>query len=114
MERQRILVTGDLREIMHNIYYMRRGNVLTLQDGRNVLFMGGAHSVDKDAREPEVDWFPEEIIAERDLHNLPEDKDIDIVISHTCSNEIFEKLIKMSGVIAYNKDPSREALYRMF
>lgn len=96
-------------EIMHNIYYMRRGNTLTLPDGRNVLFMGGAHSIDKDAREPGIDWFPQETISEADLYNLP-DEEVDIVISHTCPTEIFDKLSKMTGMIKNGGDPSRNAL----
>jgi len=97
-------------EVMNNIYYMRRGNVLTLPDGRNVLFMGGANSIDRDAREPGIDWFPQEVISEADLHNLP-DVDIDIVVSHTCPLEIFDRLAKMTGLDRYRTaDPSREAL----
>jgi hypothetical protein len=88
---------------------MRRGNTLTLPDGRNVLFMGGAHSIDEDAREPGIDWFPQEAITEADIHNLP-DMEIDIVISHTCPVEIFDKLSKMTGMISHDIDSSRGAL----
>jgi len=105
-------ISGNTRnpcEIMNNIYYMRRGNTLTLPDGRNVLFMGGAHSIDEDAREPGIDWFPQEAITEADLHNLP-DTEIDIVVSHTCPEEIFGKLSKMAGMVTRDEDPSREAL----
>ena len=54
-----------------NIFYMPRGSVLSLSDGRNVLFMGGAESVDKRRRTPGYDWFKQELIRPQDLSNLP-------------------------------------------
>lgn len=73
-------------EVYPNVYYMKRGSVLVLPDGRKVLFIGGGLSIDKQYRTPGFDWFPEETITERDLINLPDD-DIDIVISHTAPTE---------------------------
>jgi hypothetical protein len=37
-------------EIFPNVFYMERGSILTLEDGRNVLFMGGAYSIDRSLR----------------------------------------------------------------
>ena len=71
----------------NSIYYCPRTTVVTLPDGRNVLFMGGAFSIDKQWRTPGRDWFPEEIITWRDMDNLP-DCQIDIVVSHTAPEEI--------------------------
>ena len=89
-------------EVSENIFYMKRGSTLKLPDGRNVLFMGGAHSIDMEWRTPGFDWFPEETIHDKDMENLPEEK-IDILISHTCSTELYGN---MAG--AYNiYDPSR-------
>lgn len=73
-------------EIHPNVYYMKRGSVLVLPDGRKVLFIGGGLSIDKQYRVEGFDWFPEETITESDLINLPDD-DIDIVISHTAPAE---------------------------
>jgi predicted phosphodiesterase len=77
------LLEGDKELTNRNINYMKRGTYLTLEDGRNVLFMGGAKSIDKKYRLAGHDWFPEESITERDIYALPDVK-IDIVISHTC------------------------------
>jgi len=75
-------------EIIPNVFFQPRGSVLTLSDGRNVLFFGGAHSVDKDMRQLGYDWFPEEIPSYVDFEQLDKIKvKIDIVISHTCPNE---------------------------
>ena len=77
-------------EIHPNIFYQPRGSILKLGD-YNILFMGGAHSVDKAQRTPGYDWFPEENISERDLYNIPDDR-IDVFISHTSPVEFdFEK-----------------------
>jgi len=100
-------------EVMDNVFYMERGSVLTLPDGRKVLFIGGAESIDKCDRIAGRDWFPEEIITQRDVYNLPE-CDIDIVVSHTCPEEFYDGVIeKKSGVYFSQEklmDPSRIAL----
>lgn len=74
-------------EIFPNTFYMKRGSTLTLPDGRNVLFMGGAFSYDKESRELGVDWFPEESITTKEIEAIDFSKKIDIVISHTAPKE---------------------------
>lgn len=71
------------------VYYMRRGATLTLDDGRVVLFMGGALSIDKDSRTIGIDWFPQELIPYSEFYKLQEAglKKVDVVISHTCPVE---------------------------
>lgn len=94
-------------EIVPNVIYMPRGSTYTLPDGRTMLFMGGGDSIDKNYRKLGVDWFPEEIITQKDIMNLPDIK-IDIVISHTCPNEIKDKLLHLNPLKKY--DPSNDAL----
>jgi len=98
-------VHGDPPEMgMKNLFYMKRGKTLTLPDGRVILFMGGADSIDKDSRMIGVDWFPDEIITQDDVYNLPDMK-VDIVISHTAPNEFF------SGLDTYKiHEPCMDAL----
>lgn len=67
-------------EIHPNIFYMPKGSLLTLDSGHNILFMGGAYSIDKAYRIPMYSWFPQEEVSHEDLENLPE-VDIDIIIS---------------------------------
>ncbi len=92
-------------EVFPNIFYMKRGSTLVLPDGRTVLFMGGAYSIDKKYRTLGRDWFPEETITQADIENLP-DTNVDMVISHTAPNEF--------NVVDYHEeyghDPSRDAL----
>ena len=92
-------------ETQPNCFYQKRGSTMTLPDGRVVLFMGGAYSIDKSMRTMGVDWFPEETISWGDMMNLPDCK-VDIVISHTCPVSFLPYL--NIGVKA--NDPSCEAL----
>ena len=73
-------------EIMPNVFYMKRGSILNIH-GQNILFVGGALSIDKKYRVPKYDWFEHEILKDDDLLSIPNDVQIDMVISHTAPNE---------------------------
>jgi Icc-related predicted phosphoesterase len=79
-------------ELAPNIIYMPRGSIYQLEDGRNIMFMGGAHSIDQEMRQVGINWFPEETIAQKDLYNLPDIK-VDIFITHTCPMELLPDLL---------------------
>jgi len=96
-------------ELAPNIIYMPRGSTYQLDDGRKILFMGGADSIDKDVRYLGVDWFPEEVITYKDLQNLP-NCEIDIFITHTCPQELVAGLAKWPT----EKDPSNQALSELW
>lgn len=77
-------------EICTNLFYCPIGSTLTI-NGKNILFMGGADSVDKMYRLPTVDWFEQEVLTESDFATtvaLVGDKQIDIVCAHTCPMEV--------------------------
>jgi len=96
-------------EVYPNVFYQKRGSVYTLEDGRNVLFMGGAQSIDKIYRTEGLDWFREEEISYADMENLPDpNTKIDIVISHTCPESIESQLF--NGYNLSVDDWSRKAL----
>ena len=112
-------------EVHKNTFYMPRCSTLALPDGRNILFMGGALSTDKDFLKPRLDWFHEETITQRDVYNLP-DTSIDIVVSHTCpsdfKHDILETILEKrdevwkltdSFWLEKFKDPSCTALSRV-
>lgn len=91
------------------VTYMPRGSVLSLPDGRTVMFIGGADSIDKNQRKLGVDWFPEEVINHTDVERfLSYQGRVDIVISHTCPTE-FEPKCHFGSFDKYN-DPSMKAL----
>lgn len=78
-------------EMVPGVIYMPRGSTYTLPDGRVILFMGGADSIDKAWRTEGDTWFREELITQKDFENLPDCK-IDIIVSHTCPEELVPKL----------------------
>ena len=83
-------------EIAPNIFYMKRGS----------------ESIDKNTRTIGVDWFPQEVISQKDFENLPStNTKIDIVISHTCPLE-FDLGDRFKDTQKH-KDCSRVALSRI-
>jgi len=98
-------------EIEPNIIYMPRGSIYKLDDGRTILFMGGGDSIDKNMRKIGVDWFPEEIVTQKDLYDLPQVK-VDIFVTHTCPEELVHDMIKFNP--AKFGDPSTIALSELW
>ena len=97
-------------EIHKNIFYCPRGSTLDLPDGRVVLFMGGAYSIDKARRTPGFDWFPQETLKPQDMEHLP-DKKIDILISHTCAKSNLSEMLGVNSLKGI--DISNEVLERV-
>lgn len=99
---------GKIHELEKNIFFCSRGSSLTLPDGRNILFIGGACSIDKNRRTEGVDWFREETISNKDYDKAISHEKIDIVISHTAPKYFAPDL--MNGNMAKIYDPSCIAL----
>ncbi len=83
-EHSYLIQDGLIHEMYENIYFCSRGSLLTLPDKQNVLFIGGADSIDKDRRILNYDWFNEENISNSDFEKMISHKKVDIIISHTC------------------------------
>jgi predicted phosphodiesterase len=94
-------------ELAPGVFYMPRGSTYELPDGRTILFMGGADSIDKQWRTEGDTWFREEIISQKDMMNLPDMK-IDIFVTHTCPSELVLDLTKHSPL--KREEPSNIAL----
>ncbi len=106
--------TPRAHQVGHNCFWQDRGSTLTLPDGRVVLFIGGADSIDKGGRTPGFDWFPEETLGQGELDRLPDCK-VDIVVSHTAP--LYFHLSAhgpMPGLRDKNRDPSRLVLDQVF
>lgn len=79
-------------------YYMPRGTVLTLPDGRNVVFFGGAESIDKHMRTEGVSWWRGELPNHADYEFLESNlkmlgiERIDIMITHTAPQSVCVEL----------------------
>jgi predicted phosphodiesterase len=98
-------------EMEPGVIYMPRGSTYTLEDGRVLMFMGGADSIDKDQRYIGVDWFPDEVIKSADLYDLPDIK-VDIFITHTCPEELVADMLKYNS--SKFNDPSPRALSELW
>ncbi|MGE4338710.1 MAG: metallophosphoesterase [Pigmentiphaga sp.] len=100
-------------EVARQCFYQPRGSHMTLEDGRVVLFLGGAFSVDHQFRN---DHHPDlELLDEEVLDRLP--PRIDIVISHTAPTSILQQiqpfLPPMPAVWDDSPDPSCDVLQRV-
>ena len=86
-----------------NVFYQPRGSILTLPDGRNVVFFGGAESIDKHMRREGVSWWRGELPTQRDYEEFEINMTIncieqsDIMITHTAPKCITEELGFHSG-----------------
>ncbi|MBR6467533.1 MAG: metallophosphoesterase, partial [Desulfovibrio sp.] len=99
-------------ELAPGIVYQPRGSAMDLADGRRVLFVGGAKSVDWRFRTRGRDWFPEEILEPRHLPSpLPQ---ADVVVSHTAPLRFgldrFGRGCAFGPGFDASPDPSRETL----
>jgi Icc-related predicted phosphoesterase len=93
-----------------NTFFCPRGTIINF-NGYNFLFFGGADSIDKNMRTIKFDWFPQEVISYTDVEVFMEhnsDRNVDVVISHTCPNIILDDMLKYNG--AKTNDPSCKAL----
>jgi len=74
--------TEDVNEVGDRVFYVRRGSCLRIGNF-DVLFMGGAYSIDKSTRTEGFDWFKEEQITDEQLNRVLDLREsIDIVLSH--------------------------------
>ncbi len=109
------VASSEQLEVAPNCFYQPRGSVLTLPDGQNVLFFGGADSTDKSSRIEGDSWFSGEIPTTADFENIENNLHINIVISHTCPKS-FE--LRQTAPLGYRKsswlakahDPTRDIL----
>lgn len=85
---------GVIQEFKNkNVKHMKRGSTYELPDGRIILFVGGALSVDKHLRTEGKDWFDDETITNEQICNILDNvKKADIIFSHTCPLEWRDKL----------------------
>ena len=77
-------IENGYRALRDNVLHIPRGTVMNI-GGHNVLFIGGASSIDKAYRKEGESWWPQELITDHDIttamHNVG-DKDITVVVSH--------------------------------
>lgn len=87
--------------ISDNVTYMPRGTRARLA-GVEILFLGGASSIDKDWRTEGLNWWPAENITESQADRAiaaatdPEQPPVDILVTHETTTEAFTALARGS------------------
>jgi 3-oxoacid CoA-transferase subunit A len=104
---------GKLHELQPNVFLATFGAIEKIE-GKKIMFCGGAESTDKNLRKTFVDWFPQEIITNKDMNFLfdnIESQKIDILVSHTSPGRFLPKLReKLHWMNERSTDPSTYAL----
>jgi hypothetical protein len=77
-----------LKRDVSEIYFFKKGAVYTI-NGKKVLTIGGALSIDKSSRSEGVSWWAQEELSKKELENslieiVKHDKKFDYVLTHTC------------------------------
>ncbi len=100
--------------IKDKCYHLRRGEIYTLA-GKNTFVMGGALSIDKRFRTPNVSWWADEAISDdelmRGVSNLKAfEKDIDLVITHTCPQSFLNFVARFISISHKQQDANPQKL----
>lgn len=105
------------RKIRENVFAVERGEIISLE-GKNCLCVGGADSIDKDWRIPEISWWSQEKIlpetTEKVKDKISTSINIDYVFSHCMPyffmNKVWGEWAKISDS---EKELDRIATYLM-
>lgn len=98
---------GKVKQISKRIFELQTGHVYEIQ-GKKVFSFGGAMSIDKLGRTPNVSWWEQEIPScttfYMGLKNLEAvGNKVDIVISHATNKDCYDKALKLMPAIS-NKE----------
>jgi len=111
---------GKASQIHDTVFYLRRGEVFTI-DGKMIFVMGGAMSTDKEDRIEGESWWPQEEPNYKDWDNAAKNlarhgNKIDIVLTHTAPQSIAKRMSRYSHCYiesARIEDPVAIALERV-
>jgi len=83
---------SDVGIVKDGIYHLKRGRVYQIED-KAIFTFGGALSIDKNIRQENISWWPEEIPSQQEFEtaiiNLKKyDFKVDYIISHTAPASI--------------------------
>jgi len=82
--------SAEIQRVGKNLHYIPRGYV-----SGNVMFIGGADSIDKSLRTPGKDWFPEESISQRQFYRITDIQEyIEVIVSHEAPLDFIRTVMK--------------------
>ena len=95
---------GKVHQISNSVFYAIRGEIYTI-NGKKILTLGGADSIDKHRRIKDVDWWEQESITQKDFNNALDNLerynyDVDYFITHTGGSEV----VRFLGFNAFPSD----------
>ena len=95
------------------IYFLKRGGVYEI-NGKKILAIGGAKSIDKGARIEGLSWWSQEILSESEMEYTMEqidkhDRKFDYVFSHTCPQNVMTDFLPHGSYVKFY-DPVSEFL----
>ena len=81
----------ELGKIRDNVFFIPNGTIMTL-GGKRYFFFGGALSIDKHMRLPDISWWKEEIpsneVMQQGIDNLDKVKNkVDVIVTHTMDTD---------------------------
>lgn len=82
---------GGFRQMAERVYWAPRGTRWRWH-GRTWLAVGGAVSVDRALRTPNVDWWPDEEVTAAQARQVAADGPADVVLAHDCPAKVDLKL----------------------
>jgi hypothetical protein len=87
---------GKVRKVSNSVFYAIRGEIYEI-NGKSILTLGGADSIDKHLRIKDVDWWEQESITQKDFNNALNNLerynyDVDYFITHTGGSEVVKFL----------------------
>lgn len=94
-----------------NLIFAKNGELYNI-DGKSVLVIGGAYSVDKEYRLLyRYKWFKNEQLSQYEMNNILDKysgKNIDIILSHTCPYKYEPREVFMAGLDQSKVDKTME------
>lgn len=96
-------VVDEPVKIQENVYYLPRSLRFFL-DGVSFMALGGAHSIDRDARVEGFDWFPDEKLSIVDCYRACVGGVVDVMITHDCPAGVDIPSLRKTAYMVSQKD----------
>jgi DNA repair exonuclease SbcCD nuclease subunit len=104
---------GKVHKLADNVIHLMRGQIFTIDEKKFFTF-GGADSIDRNRRIPNVTWWEREMPSnqeyEEGLQNLQKNNfEVDYIVTHTCSIQLLQQFYQK-----YRMQPYVSAINQYF
>jgi len=92
------LYGNEVGVLSDSVYHLKRGNIYEI-NGKTFLTIGGATSINKEWRIPEISWWDREVINNKEIENTYRNLEkynykVDYILTHTIFDKVADLLIK--------------------